>query len=335
MSGAIMQKRNTVFIAKGLIFFAVLNGCAKNSNDPPLPSAQTVLYGLDERQTLTIRIPQKKAAHAIVYIHGGFYYAGNRLWYPDFLADYAEDTVFATIDYRLISIANNTIHLDDMLADVDSALAKISILANEHDVSITDFILVGHSAGAHIALLYGYKYFLENADKQIPIAACVSLAGPSDYTDDFGWSAMSYYGANLKDRLLQLSWLGSELVGTKINLVQYNWTAQNNYDEFKNYIESISPIMYVDKDKKLPPTLLVHGIDDSIVPYSNSVKLDAALNTTDVPHELITVTGTGNNHMLGGMPDRANAITPIRYKNEPWVDDAKVWLESYLKEPGL
>ncbi|MDR2194896.1 MAG: hypothetical protein LBP19_10635 [Treponema sp.] len=118
--------------------------------------------------------------------------------------------------------------MNDINEDIDKALIKIINISNEHSIAIKDFILVGHSAGAHIALLYGYKYFQENDNRQIKIAACVSLSGPSDYTDDFGWSSMAYYGETLGKRLSTLSWIGTELTGYEIQLTQYNWTKQKS-----------------------------------------------------------------------------------------------------------
>jgi acetyl esterase/lipase len=316
------------------IFLFPLNGFAKpvhwTFKDLQYGSGE---LGSDEKQTLNIMLPHGESeAHAIVYIHGGFYFLGSKVWYPEFLTDYSDKAVFATINYRLLNITDNKIHMDDMLSDVDAALSKIVFVAKENGITIKDVILVGHSAGAHIALLYGYKYFETNAAKKINIAACISLSGPSDFTDDIGWSSMSEYGNDLSQRMEKLSWIGSELVGTKIELTQYNFTTQSNYPDMKNHIESISPITFVYKNGKVPPTLLVHDLDDTIVPYSNSVKLNAALDKTTVPHKFITVTGSGNNHMLGGFPNKAIlAFKPIVYRKQQWVKDAKAWLENYLQ----
>jgi acetyl esterase/lipase len=294
---------------------------------------QNVSYGPDRNQTFDILIPKERNnVHAIVYIHGGFYYSGNKLWYPLFLTAYSKNNIFATIDYRLIAYENNNnINMYDMISDVNDALIKIIDVANENGVSIKDFILVGHSAGAHIGLLYGYKYFKENNNRQINISACISLSGPSDYTDALGWSSMTYYGERLQERLLTLSRIGTKLIGHNIELMQSNWTEQNNYDEFKSYVEDISPIMYVNNSDKLPSTLLVHGVNDRIVPYSNSSRLNSALDNTSIPHKLITPTGTGDNHMLGGESNMPDSVEPITYRDQSWVNEAREWIDVYLQ----
>jgi len=286
---------------------------------------QVVLYGPDIRQRFDM-ICKGNTVHAIVYIHGGAYFTGSKSRYPSFLADFTENNLVATIDYRIIDV-ENTISVKDILSDVNNALAKIIELSNVNGITIKDFILIGHSAGGHISLLYGYDYPQKN--EKIKIAACISLAGPTDFTDDIGWSSMAMWGDDLKTRLEFFSWLGTRLTGHTIKLTQYNWTTQRNYPEYKQYIESISPVMYVYKTKMVPPTLLVHGRSDNQVPYSNSVRLKTALNGTSVPHKLITPTGGGNNHNLGGIV--VSLDEPVLYTDQMWVNELKEWIGDYLQ----
>jgi len=282
-----------------------------------------VSYGFNTNQKLDIFIPDAQTAHAIVYIHGGAFMVGNKYEYPSFLAEYSNKNIFASIDYRLIN-DNNLIKMADILSDVKNALFKIIEISNTNGVTIKDFILIGHSAGGHIGLLYGYKFQEEN----IKIAACISLAGPTDFTDDIGWSSMIMWGHTLEERLIFLSNLGSHLIGRSIQLTQLNWTKQNNYSDFKNDVLEISPIHYVSNTRKVPPTLLVHARNDIQVPYSNVIKLKTLLDEALIPNKLITPIGNANDHMLGGELHTSN--TPVIYKNQPWVNEAKKWIETYL-----
>jgi acetyl esterase/lipase len=286
---------------------------------------RNVPYGRDASQVLDIAANGNEV-HAVVYIHGGAYFTGDKDEYPSFLMDYAEGNLFASVNYRVIN-PENYIHMGSILADLDGALRKICGLAAAHGVAIKDFMLVGHSAGGHIALLYGYKYF--EADERVKIAACVSLAGPTDFTDDAGWSSMPTWGRNLKERLAFLSWMGSRLTKHPIELKQRNWTKQADYPEFEYYINDISPITYVSKDGKNPPTLLVHGRKDDQVPYSNAARLKSALDCASVPNKLITVGGSGDSHVLGGVCCADNE--PITFDKQSWVEEAREWMEAYLR----
>ena len=283
-------------------------------------------YGNDENQNLDLIVPQKSEVHAIIYIHGGAYLSGTKAQYPSFLLDYAKDNIFATIDYRIISDEND-IQMKDILSDIHDALTKITEYAGAHNAAIKDIILIGHSAGGHIALLYSYKYFQKN--EKINIAACISLSGPADFTDDSGWSSMPTWGADITSRLSFLSYLGSRLTGQAIELTQFRWTKQEDYPSFEKSITIISPVAYVEKTGIVPPTLLVHSKDDDQVPYSNAERLIAALDNTSVPHKLITATGSANNHMLGGLV--FSDVDPVNFGKQLWSEEVKKWIETYLE----
>jgi len=285
---------------------------------------ENVVYGSDPCQKFDIIIPAdiKNPVNAIVYIHGGAYLYGNKSQYPYFLTEY-KNNILASIGYRLIN-DNNNIFINDILYDINSALLKIKELSESVSAGIKEFILIGHSAGAHIALLFGYKYYIE----KIKIAACISLAGPTDYNDDLGWSSMSAWGADIKVRLSFLSNLGSRLTGQKIELTQSDWTNQRNFSMFKEYVAEISPIDYISKNKQIPPTLLVHAKSDNQVPYSNAIRLNNALDNTSVPHKLITPESNGDNHLLGG--EVLSNKSPIFFRNQKWVNEAMAWMKEYL-----
>jgi prolyl oligopeptidase PreP (S9A serine peptidase family) len=123
--------------------------------------------------------------------------------------------------------------------------------------------------------------------------------------------------------------MGSRLTCHPIALKQHNYTKQADYPEFQKYIMEISPIARVSKDVKIPPTLLVHARNDDQVPYSNAIRLKAILEKNYVPHKMITPGGSGDSHMLGGTVYNDNA--PIIFNNQAWVNEAKEWLEVYLR----
>ena len=283
----------------------------------------SVSYGPGERQNFDILFSENRNPHAIIYIHGGAYFTGNKFQYPSFLLNYARNNIFATIDYRVLE-DNNDIHMDDILSDLNDAVSKIVELSDSNGINIKDLILIGHSAGGNIGLLYGYRY----PQKIKKTAACISLAGPTDFTDDIAWSSMTMWGKNLKERLSFLSIMGSRLTGHKIELYQKNWTKQKDYSMFRNNIMDISPISFVHKSSYIPPTLLIHARDDDQVPYSNSIRLNTILDGTSIPHKLLTPDKKGNSHMLGGEINAYNS--PINFGNQVWVKETEKWMEGYL-----
>ena len=56
--------------------------------------------------------------------------------------------------------------------------------------------------------------------------------------------------------------------------------------------KAVSPVTYVSKDA--PPFLIIHGTADTLVPYAQSVELEAALKTAGVDVLLQPIPGAGH-----------------------------------------
>ena len=63
----------------------------------------------------------------------------------------------ANINYRLASVPLN-VHDPILSDDVTAALDYVAVHGNEYHVASAKFAVVGHSNGAHLALLAAYKY---------------------------------------------------------------------------------------------------------------------------------------------------------------------------------
>ena len=57
----------------------------------------------------------------------------------------------------------------------------------------------------------------------------------------------------------------------------------------KNFVESVSPLFHVKKTS--PPTFIVHGNEDPIVPYSQSEELYKKLKDFNITTEFLTIPG--------------------------------------------
>lgn len=94
-----------------------------------------------------------------------------------------------------------------------------------------------------------------------------------------GGSAGGMLAVNLcyKDQTENEKWDKSGIIGL-VNL----WGSP---DESYNMFEI---------DKKDPPTIIVHGTSDELVPYKNSVLLKNELEKTGIKNELVTIEGAGH-----------------------------------------
>lgn len=64
--------------------------------------------------------------------------------------------------------------------------------------------------------------------------------------------------------------------------------------------DAVSPVHYVSKDN--PPFLILHGTHDTLVPYAQSVQLEAALKAQNIPVWLQTLPGAGHGGPAFGKP---------------------------------
>lgn len=199
-----------------------------------------VTFASPQNRALTVDVyrPQKLGRFpVVVQLYGGSWRSGD----PDEHSDFAEwltaagYVVFA-IDYRHAPES----HWPAQLADVDSALAWINAHSNEYEADTTRIVLLGRSAGAHLALMSAYE-------KSRPgIRGVVSLYGPIDL-------AASYRDPPHPDPL-GVRAIEEEFIGGPPN-------------KFAAAYEDASPMKYAtaERARSLPPTLLLYGGRDNVV----------------------------------------------------------------------
>ena len=176
----------------------------------------------------------------------------------------------------------------DMVDEIDASVAKAKEIIEKKGFKTGKMIIAGHSAGAHLSALYGFTRYKTSP---IPIAFIVGNATPSNFFDENGKGNTILE----KNKYLLTSFLAGNLV------LPFTKKA------VKADIDAISPIANVSPD--VPPTILVHGKKDSLVPYSNSVELYEKLTECGVDCRLITY--ENSDHML---VEDAKEMRPVRAK---------------------
>ncbi|MCA9733604.1 MAG: alpha/beta hydrolase [Deferribacteres bacterium] len=201
---------------------------------------------------------------AIVFIHGGSWNWGHRSDYLVYLIDFAKrGWVTATVSYRLRKQAQ----FPAAVEDVKCAIKWIKNHAAEYNIDPDNIALVGGSAGAHLAMLTaftaGTEDFSVDCGKDTTttaVKAIVDIYGPVDLTVDYAVS-----NKNVQ------KFLG----GT--------------YEKIPEVFTTASPQTYLSKD--IPPTLILHGTIDTLVPIEQSESLFAQLQALGVVVEFYTLPG--------------------------------------------
>lgn len=204
-------------------------------------------------------LDKSKEKHPLVYFcHGGGWISGfrnqpNNISWCRYLA--SRGFIASSIDYRYGY--NNTIK--DILADYSDGLEFIRSRSDELKIDTNNIVLIGLSAGGHLALLYSsFNTFMEHTEKMEGIKSVVAYYPPSDLKDLFNKDSKSLFTRFATSRTLK---------GTPVT----------EEEVYKNY----SPINWL--SEKMIPTLVVHGKLDTIVPFDSSIKFIKRLKALNVP----------------------------------------------------
>jgi acetyl esterase/lipase len=219
-----------------------------------------VSYGPDAQQKMDVYLPAGRtttSTKVMVLIHGGAWSSGDKTDFAPFvdtlkrrLPDYA---IF-NINYRLASGTQNLFPTQEN--DVKAAVEFVYNKRTEYKIS-DKFVLLGASAGGHLALLQAYKN-----NTTVNVKAVVDFFGPTDMTAMYTSPASP---------LVPPSAVAS-IVGA---------TPSSN----PTLYQQSSPINFIAPQS--PPTMILHGGMDPLVSPSQSVTLNDRLQASGVVHQYI------------------------------------------------
>ncbi len=195
----------------------------------------------------------------IINIHGGGWANGKKEHQGSFKFFFKNGFAVANVEYRLRAVAK----APGAIEDVRCALIYIHKNAKELNIDTNKIVVMGSSAGGHLALMTGLlnnnKRFDTNCnyEPEIKIAAIINKYGATDL------NLLTYKGSVKK-------WIGNKI-------------------DDKNFIKTISPLTYVNKNS--PPTFSIHGDEDPSIPYKQSKLLNKKLKKFRVKTKLIIVKG--------------------------------------------
>ncbi|HYI47198.1 MAG TPA: alpha/beta hydrolase [Allosphingosinicella sp.] len=119
----------------------------------PVPAGTVELsYGEAPRQRLDFTRAEREGAPLVLFVHGGGWMIGDKRIAHHMAAYFhGRGHAFAAVNYRLVPQATPA----EQAADVAAALARLVADADRLGVDRRRIMLIGHSAGAHLAALVG------------------------------------------------------------------------------------------------------------------------------------------------------------------------------------
>ena len=263
---------------------SILTACQRAETISPVASLpektlMNVSYGADSLQRMDVYLPANRTdtTKVLFLIHGGAWTGGDKGDFNLAVAAFKQrlpNYAIVNLNYRLAKQGGN--YFPTQENDVRSAIDFIYQKRNEYAIS-DDFILLGASAGAHLALLHGYKH-----TNPVQVKAVVSFFGPTDLKDLYNTQTNSLYKS-----------LFAQLVGG---------TPDNNPAAY----QQSSPVHFVKSQS--PPTLLLHGDKDFMVDVSQSQRLKTKLESSGVPVQLVVYPNEGHGWFGANLEDSFEKI---------------------------
>lgn len=249
-----------------------------------------VSYGSDAEQKMDVYLPANRTAidtKLLIMIHGGSWVSGDKADFNEYLPVFKQRLpgyALFNINYRLGQLPAENIfptQENDVKAAFDFILSK----SGEYIFNQEKLAVLGASAGGHLALLQSYKYTTPK------VKALIDMFGPNNMVDLYD---------SLTDPIERFG-LQALLNGTPVS----NTTLY----------QSSSPINFVSAQS--PPTLILHGGMDPLVPVSQSIALKAKLQTAGVPVQMVIYPGEGHGWTGANLTDSYNHIADFLTQYNP------------------
>lgn len=247
----------------GFFLFAfLLSSCSKDEVYETINEPKTITdaaYGADPTQKADIFLPSGRnqgSTRVLLIIHGGGWFGGNKTDMAQFVSKFQshlKDYAIVNMNYRLVTFSPVRYMLPTQTDDIRSVMDYVT--KNSSDLGVKpEFVVLGLSAGGHLAMLYSYKY-----DTNSRVKAVVNIVGPCDLSD-------SYYTNNT------IYSIGMGYITNPENLPSE--MSQSTFG---------SPAQWI--TQSAPPTISFYGTNDVYIPESQHTTLEQKLNQAKVYNE--------------------------------------------------
>ncbi len=232
-----------------------------NRKDPFCKVELNVPYAIKDNSVLHLQIIKQpiraddKKFPLIMFVQGSGWRTQNLSENLVHLLEFAKrGYVIAIVEYR----PSSTAIFPAQIKDTKTAIRFMIKKAKEYQIDTDKIIVWGDSSGGHTALMTGLTMDQSDFDDEwqkenFSIKAIVDYYGPTDIIRmNEEPSAVDHLSKYSREGLL---------IGSK------------NVLESAELLKTASPLMYIKKQKEIPPIIIFHGNKDRKVPFHQSVLL--------------------------------------------------------------
>jgi len=234
-----------------------------------------------------------KKAPVVVYFHGGAWVAGRKEVINANRVNGAVNRLredgytFVCPDYTLATQENSA--FPDCIVDAFDVLNWIKENADEYNFDTGNIGVAGESAGAHIAMMIAYaqpQEIKEGLKVDVKINYVVDIYGPSNLETLYHSQTVE----KLNERIEKLP----ENLRERLDIAQhlFGFDPEKETVRAKKVVEKYSPVNYLNRNN--PPTLIIQGLSDQIVPKDQSASLYKKIDSLGVESEFYQLEDVGH-----------------------------------------
>jgi len=218
--------------------------------------------------TMDVFKPAKPNKAAVVFMVSGGWISDHTMlksFMPDIEKPFA-DAGFTV--FEVVHGAQPRYKVIEIVEQVRTAVRFVHAHAADYGIDTRRVGVSGISSGAHLSLMIG-------ASQDSPVTAVAAISPPTDLAD---WGKPAFLLIDDPQMAIFIPAGGFDPKGPRNDMVAL--------------ARQLSPITYV--TPKFPPTLIVHGDDDKVVPLQQAQSMDQALAKAGVVHNLVVISGGGH-----------------------------------------
>ena len=286
--------------------------------DAPIIKGE-ILYGIDYKQDqeLDIYLPTQQVydlSPVVLFLHGGAWIAGSKesinIDRFNSAINQLRERGYAVISPNYTLASRDQSPFPKCIEDAFDAYWWIISNSSDYALDINRMGVFGESAGAHIAMMLAYSdhQLFSEIDEKPNLQYVVNVYGPNNLDNMYHMQTMD----SVNKLLARLP----ENLREHLDIARFLFGFNPKIDSLRaiDFMEVHSPAKYVSRDS--PPTLMIHGAVDQIVPIDQSLTLQSILSEVGVDNEL---------HILDSV-DHA-----FRGATEAQKDSVQTWIVDFIE----
>lgn len=257
------------FIACGFLFgLASLASAQTRTHDVIYMKAGGAAFTMD------VVKPAKPNKAAVVFVVSGGWISDDSM-----LKTVGPDIEKVFVDggftvFEVVHGAQPRFKVAEIVEEVRTAVRFVHAHAADYGIDANRVGVSGISTGGHLSLMIA-------GSPDSPVNAVAAIAPPTDLAD---WGKPAFVFTDAPQLAIFLPALGVDPNAPK--------------SDVGALAKQLSPIAYV--NAKYPPTLIIHGDSDKVVPLQQAQVMDHALAEAGVEHELDIIPGGGHDEKTFG-----------------------------------